>query len=289
MLNQEPILPQPTDPRLLQNPKYLFWKKVASIIPFNLRQKIKNFDFWLPVDLIKWLFIDLQRPHYFHPYGMYFFCGLPGTGKTMFLTKKLTEYRKKYGDSIYIGTNYKFKLQDFEVKGYGDVLKVYDKPTIIGYDEIQNDFDARSWASIDYAFSERITQSRKLEGLMIMGTAQKFSFVDRRLRQLTHMVYECRTFFERLTIAKLYEPEVKEKIEAGQFNEMYSQKNKGFSMFVQSDFIRSLYNSYQMIDSVSSKLKEQVSKPEKIISDLRSLILDDMPHPNSGVASDSAL
>jgi len=280
---------QMTDSRLLLNPSYIKWRKVAGFIPVHIRQKIKSFDFWLPIDLVKWLFIDLQRPHYFHPYGMFFFCGLPGTGKTMFLSKKLADYRKKYGDSIYIGTNYGWKLQDFQVKGYGDILKIYDKPTIIGYDEIQNDFDSRAWASIDYAFSERITQSRKLEGLMIMGTAQKFGFVDKRLRQLTHMVYECRTFFERLTVAKLYEPEVKEKIEAGQFNEMYSQKNKGFSMFVQSDYIRSLYDSYQIIDSVSDKLKESISKPEKIITDLRNLILDDMPRPNSGVASARAM
>jgi hypothetical protein len=272
---------------LLKNPSYKFFRKISDYIPFEWRQFLKSHNKFLPVDLVKWLLIDAQRPHYFHPYGLYFFTGLPGAGKTIFMTKKLLEYRQKYGSAILIGTNYGFALQDFEVKGYEDILKIYDKPCIIGYDEIQNDFDSRNWANIDYAFSERITQSRKMEGLMILGTAQKFGFVDRRLRQLTHAVYKCHTFFERLTLAKIFEPEVKEKIENGQYTENSSVRNKGIKMFVQTDEIRELYNSYQILQNVKERIELQKSKPQEIVENLRDLILDDMPHPpKRGVAVD---
>ena len=71
------------------------------------------------------------------------------------MTYELNKLREKYGDSIYIGTNYGFIGQDFEINGYEDIIKLRDKPTIIGYDEIQNDFDARNWANLDSAFSEK--------------------------------------------------------------------------------------------------------------------------------------
>lgn len=260
------------DNNLLENPNYKKWKKIAELLPYNTRQKYKSTKWLAFFDFIKWILIDLQRPRYFHPYGLYFFTGLPGTGKTIFMTYRLHQYRKMYGNAIYIGTNYGYKYQDFEVNSYEDIIKLRDKPTIIGYDEIQNDFDARNWSTLDSAFSERITQSRKLNGLMILATAQKFGFVDRRLRQLTNLVYECRTFKNRLTVAKLYEPKLKEKIEEGQYAESVAVKSKGFAYFVQSDSIRSLYSSYQILLKVMDRLETYNNSDTKKINDIRSLI-----------------
>ena len=263
--------------KLLENPNYLKWQKLANIIPLDLRQKIKSVKTIALIDYLKWLFVDVQRPRFFHPYGLYFFTGLPGTGKTIFMTYELEKYRDLYGDSISIGTNYGYIHQDFEVKGYEDIIKLRDKPTIIGYDEIQNDFDARNWSNLDSAFSERITQSRKMNGLMILATAQKFGFVDRRLRQLTHMVYECKTFKNRLTLAKLYEPQLKEKIEEGQYTETVGAKSRGFKYFVQSDKIRDLYSSYQILLRVMQDLEEYNNSSDKLLDDIRSLIVEPTP------------
>ena len=245
-----------TEIKILENPNWTGWRAMADTIPLTWRLWIKDYKFFLPIELLKWILIDKTRPRYFHPYGFYFYTGLPGTGKTIMMSNELAKFRELYGDEIYIGTNYGFKLQDFEVKDYTDVIKLRDKPTIIGYDEIQNDFDSRNWANLDYAFSERITQSRKLNGLMIMATAQKFGFVDKRLRQLTHKVYECRTFFNRLTMARIYEPDLKVKIEEGQYIENNATKTKGFKIFVQTDYIRSLFSSYDILLKVQERLKE---------------------------------
>jgi len=264
--------------KLLENPNYLKLRKFALKIPVETRNFLKAKKFPALFDYLKWILIDEQRPRYFHPYGLYFFTGLPGTGKTIFMTYELEKYREQYGDSILIGTNYGYKNQDFVVKGYEDIIKLRDKPTIIGYDEIQNDFDSRNWANLDSAFSERITQSRKLEGLMILATAQKFSFVDKRLRQLTHMVYECRTFKNRLTIAKLFEPELKEKIEEGQYTETVGAKSRGFKYFVQSDGIRDLYSSYQILLHVLKDLEEYNNSSDRVLDDIRGLLTESSPY-----------
>ena len=47
-----------------------------------------------------------------HLYGIYGYFGLPGYGKTMAMSWELLELRKKYGDDIYIFTNYGFKQED---------------------------------------------------------------------------------------------------------------------------------------------------------------------------------
>lgn len=265
---------------LLENPSYRFFKKVASRLSATTRERLKNTKYPKLIDFVKWLLIDLQRPRYFHPYGLFFYVGLPGTGKTIFMTYELEELRKKYKDSIYIGTNYGYVNEDFQVNGYEDIIKVRDKPTIIGYDEIQNDFDARNWANLDQAFSERITQSRKMEGLMILATAQRFGFVDKRLRELTHIVYKCTTIKNRLTLARLYEPKVIDKIEEGQYLEENKLQSRGFKYFVQSDYVRSLYSSYQILENVKKRMQLYENTASKTLADVSEIIGRVLPvHP----------
>lgn len=258
---------------LIENPSYLFWKKIGD---FLLKPKIKNFlkDYSFPrlIDFLKWVLVDLQRPRIFHPYGLFFYVGLPGTGKTMFLTYELEKLRKKYGSNIYIGTNYGYAHQDFEVNGYEDIIKLRDKPSIIGYDEIQNDFDARNWANLDGAFSERITQSRKVNGLMILATAQRFGFVDKRLRELTHLVNKCNTILNRLTIATMYEPKMADKLEEGQYIEENQIKTRGIKYLVQTDKLRELYSSYKILENVKKRMELYKNSSDKTLADITSML-----------------
>jgi len=244
---------------ILENPNFLFFQSIARKLPKKFRSFLKDHEFFPFFDFIKWQLVDLQRPRYFHPYGIDFYTGLPGAGKTMMISAELAEYRKKFGYQILIATNYKWKDEDFPITGIKDILKVYDKPIIIGYDEIQNDFDSREWLNSDKALSERLTQSRKITGMKILATAQRFSFVDRRLRQLTNFVYDCRTFFSRLTIARIYAPMVKEKIEAGSYQEKLSQKDLGTKWLVQTDKLRDSYDTFQILKSFSQKVGKSQS------------------------------
>lgn len=78
-------------------------------------------------------------------YGIYGFFGLPGRGKTMAMCKYLQDMRKKYGKDIYIMTNFFYKDQDFPFTTWKDLLKDYDKPLIVAWDEIQNEFNSRDF------------------------------------------------------------------------------------------------------------------------------------------------
>ena len=66
------------------------------------------------VQFIYWKFVDFfrfiknpKRP--LHLYGIWLYCGLYGCGKTMALSHYLATMRKRYGDRVYISTNYGFK------------------------------------------------------------------------------------------------------------------------------------------------------------------------------------
>ena len=47
-----------------------------------------------------------QKKEGLRMYGIYGFFGLPGTGKTMAMCRELAILRKKYGNAIYITTNF---------------------------------------------------------------------------------------------------------------------------------------------------------------------------------------
>mgnify|MGYP004677577817 CR=1 FL=1 len=69
-----------------------------------------------------------------HLFGIYGFFGLPGKGKTMCMCKYLQNMRRKYGDKIYIMTNFHYNDEDFAFSSWKDLLKEYDKPLICAWE-----------------------------------------------------------------------------------------------------------------------------------------------------------
>lgn len=123
--------------------------------------------FWLPFlfRVLPWWCRDIYKyfkyPRKIHLYGIWLYCGLYGQGKTMALTEYLTRMRKKYGDKIYICTNYGFRDEDFKLTHWRDLLSDYDKPVIFGYDEIQNEFNSRDYQNFPFELVTMLTQNRK--------------------------------------------------------------------------------------------------------------------------------
>lgn len=97
----------------------------------------------------------------------------------MALTEYLTRMRKKYGDKIYICTNYGFRDEDFKLTHWRDLLSDYDKPVIFGYDEIQNEFNSRDYQNFPFELVTMLTQNRKgmvnrlLERRSVLGALTK--------------------------------------------------------------------------------------------------------------------
>lgn len=222
-----------------------------------------DFFFWIMVDIYR--FIRYGRP--LHLYGIEMYCGLYGQGKTIALTERLERYRVKYGDKIYIATNYFYKNQDFPIESWKDLLKNYDKPIVFGYDEIQNEFNSRDFSNFPSSLLALLTQNRKGHGKMILCTAQRYNRVDKVFRELCSHITECKTRFGRLTMTRTYDHDDYNNLVSVADVEMKRRIRpiRRYS-FIQTDYVRDLYDSYQMLESAKSK--EYISQQELAFKNL---------------------
>lgn len=215
------------------------------------------------IQLIYWKCIDMYRylkkrinkekiePHLF---GIYGFFGLPGKGKTMALVYQLESYRKRYKNDIYIMTNFNYLNQDFEFKSWKQLLETYDKPLVVAWDEVQNEFNSRDFKNFPTSLLTLLTQNRKGHGIQILYTAQRYNRVDKIFRELTHYAIMCNTIFGRLTRLRYYHWEDYEQLNntANVDMKVRIRQTKTIS-FVQTDKFRELYDSFKMLESAKSK------------------------------------
>lgn len=211
------------------------------------------------IRLIYWKFKDIvkaiREPKAPHLYGIYGFFGLPGYGKTMAMSKRLLDLRRRYGDQIYIYTNYGFSYQDKPFDDWHMLLVTYDKPCIFAWDEVQNEFNSRDFKNFPTELLTLLTQNRKGHGKMILYTAQRWGRVDKVFRELTIWAYECKTIMGRLTSIKGYDWEDYEMLlNNTDVNKKMKIHPRDKQKFIQTDFIRECYNSYQMLESAKNKV-----------------------------------
>ena len=189
-----------------------------------------------------------------HLYGIYGYYGLPGKGKTMCMSRELQRLRKLYGDKIYIMTNYYYKDQDFAFTGWRDLLKEYDKPLVVGWDEVQNEFNSRDFKNFPISLLTLLTQVRKKNGIQILYTSQRWHFVDKNFRSLSFGCWDCSTFLGSYTFAKLYDPVDYDNLcSQSDYEKRRKIKPKRYIDFIQTKDLRTCYDSYKMLESAKSK------------------------------------
>ena len=189
-----------------------------------------------------------------HLYGIYGYFGLPGKGKTMAMCRRLSELRKQYGKAIYIMTNFCYKDQDFAFTSWKDLLKDYDKPLVVAWDEVQNEFNSRDFKTFPIALLTLLTQVRKKNGIQILYTAQRWHFVDKNFRTLSFGCYECNTLLGNLTVIKLYDPVDYDNLcSQSDYDKRRKIHPKMTESFLQTDALRNSYDSYQMLETAKSK------------------------------------
>lgn len=202
-------------------------------------------------------------------YGIYGFFGLPGYGKTMAMSKELLDLRSRYGNDIYIFTNYGFSQEDRPFKDWRMLLDEYDKPCVFAWDEVQNEFNSRAYANFPIELLTLLTQNRKGHGKRIYYTAQRYARVDKVFRELSFLVGDCRTLFGRYTRVRFFDTEDYEMLQSTpDVNKRMKIKPRKKMSFIQTDFIRDCYNSYQMLETAKSK--EYMSRAE--INQIKQLI-----------------
>lgn len=202
-----------------------------------------------------------------HLYGIYGFFGLPGKGKTMCMCKYLQDIRKKHGDKIYIMTNFCYNDEDFAFTSWKQLLKNYDKPLIVAWDEVQNEFNSRDFKNFPIQLLTKLTQVRKGNGIQILYTAQRWHFVDKNFRSLSFGCYDCNTLLGRYSYARMYDPEdYDQKCNELDVNKKHKIRAISSMSFIQTNNLRDSYDSYKMLET--AKTKEYMSREEiSIISE----------------------
>lgn len=189
-----------------------------------------------------------------HLYGIYGYFGLPGKGKTMAMCRQLKQYRKKYGDQIYIMTNFCYNDEDFPFTSWKDLLKDYDKPLVVAWDEVQNEFNSRDFKDFPISLLTKLTQVRKGNGIQILYTSQRWHFVDKNFRSLSFGCYDCNTILGNLTYTRYYDPVDYDNLcSNSDYDRRRKIKPKVTQSFLQTDDLRNCYDSYKMLESAKAK------------------------------------
>ncbi|MGM0124292.1 hypothetical protein IGI37_001666 [Enterococcus sp. AZ194] len=204
----------------------------------------------------------------FKEYGLRLYSGVQGSGKTMSMVEQLEAYRMDY-KKLLIATNFGYIHQDLPLKSLSEipvVAKIAREMgyvgVVIGWDEIQNDFDNQT-RSFPLTILRTITQQRK-QGIKILATSQVFTRVAKPIREQTFEVVQCSTLGGRWTFEKFYDPiEFEYFIQNPDKKEKMSCKRK--HSFIQTDDLRDLYDSYAVIDSLDTLENEQSSAQAQLL------------------------
>lgn len=217
----------------------------------SFKSKIKNHKFKiLFIEFLKWKFIDLYRfkknGKPLHLFGVRCVTGMYGQGKTMAMSYIAKNFRDKYGDKIYICTNYNLEFQDFPFTDISLVSKQYDKPILFFWDEVQNDFPATEKV-FPKPVRQALTLNRKGNGKMFYWASQDHELVHKTIRRLTIEYGLVRTLFSRFTRIRWYlSADYDRLFQENDFKKKMKIHPFKVQKFIQDDYLRSCYNSYSV-------------------------------------------
>lgn len=206
-----------------------------------------------------------------HLFGIEGYFGLMGQGKTICMTKRLLGLRKKYGDSIYICTNYGFTDEDFSFSDWRMLLEPWDKPLVVAWDEVQNEFNSRNFKSFPVVLLTQLTQVRKGNGILLLYSAQRWARVDKVFRELSTKCWQCRTFMGRFTWSFAYDCDSYDsKCNEKNVNKKRHYNSHEWVSFLQTNKLRNSYDSYKMLETAISKEymdREELSRIRGVADD----------------------
>lgn len=133
------------------------------------------------------------------PFGIWFFDGKQGSGKTLSCVFLALKFKEKYEDLRLVS--------NVVINGWGEDVEYFSTPTelvqilngnsnnkhtLVIIDEALSYFAENG--GIDPALMSEITQNRKQRRLMFIAT-QKFKRVNNRIRDFSMRTIKCRSFF----------------------------------------------------------------------------------------------
>ena len=182
-------------------------------------------------------------------YGMHFYCGRQGSGKTFSMTYELEKIRKQY-PKCKIYTNYGYKYQTMPI--YNISMLQNDKyyngtdGVVFAIDEIQNLYQSSNTNNVPPEVLGVVTQLRK-QKVYIICTSQVFTRVSKPLREQAFFITECKTLFHSLTVCHKYNAD--EYLLDLDRVEKQAKPIEQYSI-VHNDKLRNLYDTYMLIKSI---------------------------------------
>lgn len=166
----------------------------------------------------------------------------------MSLVYNLKKYREKYGDDIYIFTNFPCKYANATFHTYKQLVRDFNKPVIVGWDELPNDFYKDGFKNFPEDLLRKLTQLRKGNGMKILYCCQDLSLVDVAFRRLTMSACECKTFMGYLTCYYQYQIDYYfMRKQAVSVDNKVKVPIDEFKIFYQSNDLRSSYDSFRIV------------------------------------------
>lgn len=165
--------------------------------------------------------------------------------------KKYNKF-KKYG--IYSSNNLWIELNEETMELEYCVRRNHG--VLYGFDEIHLTFESTKWEDAPENLLDYISQQRKLHK-QIVSSSQVFTRIDKKLREQTNFVIECRSYLLGRLITNKYFV-TQEYIANGEKMDKGNKKRKAKkrNCFISYDEIRKKYNTEQIMKDLSKSSSE---------------------------------
>lgn len=225
---------------------------------FSMLYRLPEYIYYHVYDLLNYYFYKHYKE--FFGWGIHLFTGKFGQGKTSLMTIKAYQLCKKY-PQLHVVTN--INLNNFPchtkilpLETAEDILNAPNNSLIL-IDEIGTLFNSRDFStgknSVPKPVFQHLCQCRK-KHLQILATVQRFNLLDKQIRDISATVTECRARakhpFSRLLTGITYDID---EYEAATTNKMYIPVPMSYTVEIQTDFYRRLYDTSQLIQGLLTK------------------------------------
>lgn len=219
------------------------------LLKFNIRP-------W-PINALRWHLIDKLRydPKELKFSGFELVVGRRGAGKTQYMAYRAIKLKEKYGENIYLGSNFGVWGRDFKISHWKQFLEDYDKPVIFLIDEVQKEFQAQDYKNFPKELFDEFGEARK-SNKMLLASAQFSRFVDNKFREYSDYITEVVNIFHwsRLYMATKYlNEDYDRKLATQDYAHPYSPTPQSREFYVADDFLRSIYNTYEKTVSIRNR------------------------------------
>lgn len=208
-----------------------------------IKMKLLSFIRWCVVDSF---YLNRHRDWY-RPSGLKLFCGIQGSGKTASIVNYANWIHERYPDCIIV-SNFYYRYATMKMESWRDIMEIRNgkQGVLFLIDEIHSEYSSAAWKDFPDNLLSEISMQRK-QRIEIAASSQIFTRVVKQLREQTKIVVQCSTLGNRWTFNKEYDAKDYELYCESPSRDKHLRPIRK-SSFVQSDFLRRCYDTYEKIE-----------------------------------------